>query len=1687
MFTFKKFGKFKAIIIISLFHNIKMMLFSLLIYIIKSDFETEPLDIPISIPVESLIKTGTNNCDTSSPCPEKNYATGACGTRCWSNSCDYQYTFKGVKCQVYGTYDSSHGKFEIYIDEKLHETVDQERSSRSTFSLQFTSKLLPYGEHTIKLHSISQMYEISKIAYWPSMRAKRINFTEFTKIDNGNEWETETDKTGGLRQHATNKGKYKTMEFSKIWIYGTKCSWHDRMKVEYGPVTETFSVKITTDRVDSVLVYESEAPFAFYDLKLRTVGLAMFAFIYIIDEPIPKPLDIPISVSTLSISRTNTACSNTTTCPDSITNYPCGQNCWSDQKRAATHSYTFTGVRFQIYGTFDPNHRAYRVYCDDILLGTVNQKTTSRYMYKVQYTSGIFPYTQHTVRLVGDAQNDFEIYKIAYWPSLRAKRINISDFNKEGEWKTETDNVGGVRQYSNGGSCKVQIQTNKFWLIGTKTSWHGQANVKFGNWSGSFSEHDSGSRQDYLVVYESPEIEFISDELIITTSNGAVMLNCIYYLFEQPPKDIPVSIDPQSMIVDGPKQCSETVNCPDNTIPDYPCGNKCWSTDNNKVSYEYTFIGVKFQVFGTNAENHRNFSLYIDGEIEATISEKYGTGGNRQNYWLLYTSGPLPYGQHTIKVAGVGFLYEISKFAYWVDLNAVRINASDFQLANTWNKQKDSIGGFRLQTTEAGKELKNRIHCSKFWIIGTGSTASLKVSFSGELDETKTLMNDGIAFALIYESPQLSKYYDDDLTLVTQSGGAVINCIYKDIPPPPTVVFTNSEFFTESKKFSKSDQFSVSQKFSYSKDFTKSEDFSKSKDFTESNDFTESKTFPTEDFTKSDVFSSTVDFTKSDKFSSTLDFTRSEKFSSSNKFSNSKYFSQSNKFSSSSEFTLTNDFSNSEKFSKSLEFPPSNVFSDSFKFTNSKPFSKTGEFSETVQFSKSHLFSLSEKFSKSEEFSKSQLFSSTNKFSKSEDFSKSQEFTKTGEFSLTGQFTQSNQFSTSGIFSKSNEFTNSQPFSSTNKFSSSALFSETSAFSKTGEFSTSGQFTQSNQFSTSSMFSKSNEFTNSQPFSSTNKFSSSALFSETSAFSKTGEFSTSGQFTQSNQFSTSSMFSKSGEFSKTEIFSLSTKFSVSGIFSYSQDFSDSAKFTNSKEFSESSYFSSSVGFTKTLEFSESISFTESGKFSSSNYFSQSKSFSISSKFSGSNEFSETHHFSLTNKFSLSSAFSFTQDFSTSEKFSISGKFSLSQYFSKTDHFSFSDKFSLTISFTTSEKFSKSGLFTLSQHFSATKDFSNTKGFTKTTLFSTSEKFTKSKGFSDSKQFSQTEAFSYSMQFTESQFFSPSMTPEIIDPPCGYWENGNFTTLEECLFNASDGKMIYIYVLSTNFTGYKEGNGTAIHIVNCGIHCNDTKYIDCVTTTGCGGAIYIKNTQENVNNATFIDLLFLRCKANFGGAVFIHTTSDQFNISFIGCNFTSNEAFYKKSSNNKNTMFYGGGAIFLMSKGSSCVNCSFSHNKGSAVKIYNNFDNNDLRMLSSSDYSPIEFIGCDFEKDENSKSSINFVDEKNGNNIQLKDCIFRGKLKKGSHYIEGKWPIKDKLKIISCKFENDFMNSAVNMNSLNDDEILVDLEKRSNCINNFIIIISLIALFSAIFTLTVKRLRNSTHDLKDDSIESFVDF
>ena len=557
------------------------------------------------------------------------------------------------------------------------------------------------------------------------------------------------------------------------------------------------------------------------------------------------------------------------------------------------------------------------------------------------------------------------------------------------------------------------------------------------------------------------------------------------------------------------------------------------------------------------------------------------------------------------------------------------------------------------------------------------------------------------------------------------------------------------------------------------------------------------------------------------------------------------------------------------------------------------------------------------------------------------------------------------------------------------------------------------------------------------------KFSRSNMFSESEKFSLSSKFSFSKEFSNSEKFSESNFFTKSQNFFESDKFSISNKFSESDKFSFSNDFSGSQKFTisscfsNSGEFSDSHYFSqshdfsSSNKFSNSDEFSNSIFFTNTDKFSCTNGFSGTNLFSISttfsdsSKFSNSIQFSQSFSFSETEKFSSTIIFSSSTLFTISYEFSNSIEFSISQSFTTSNKFSNSNKFSESTYFTNTEKFSNSNEFSESTFFSYSSKFSNTKEFSETTSFSATNEFSNSMYFSHSSSFSISNKFTNSNQFTESQNFSPSAEPIPENPECLYYDEGSLILLNRCNFSIDEEKLIYIYVILNNFTNFRhDGNGCAIHLINCGIHCNNTVFIDCVSSSGGGGAIYINNSFSIENNATFIDVLFLRCKAVFGGALFISAYSNLFDIALTGCHFESNEALLYTQPKNENNHLFGGAAIYIMSRNINVVNCTFLLNKGpkGAVKIYNKFiDNISKRTLEENEHS-ISFIGCSFEQHKNSQSSIYYVDQTVSDKIDIIDCNFKGKLSKNAHYIEGQMKIKDKLNVKSCKFENEKNNS-----------------------------------------------------------------
>ena len=299
-------------------------------------------------------------------------------------------------------------------------------------------------------------------------------------------------------------------------------------------------------------------------------------------------------------------------------------------------------------------------------------------------------------------------------------------------------------------------------------------------------------------------------------------------------------------------------------------------------------------------------------------------------------------------------------------------------------------------------------------------------------------------------------------------------------------------------------------------------------------------------------------------------------------------------------------------------------------------------------------------------------------------------------------------------------------------------------------------------------------------------------------------------------------------------------------------------------------------------------------------------------------------------------------------------------------------------------------------------------FSKSSKFSSSQQYTKSIQFSESHHFSLTNDFSNSNHFsrsegfTNSEQFSPSVTLMPKDPSCIIiGEDGNTTQSFRCDFSDFEGKNVTIDVVRSNFTEYIENeNGGAVHVINCGVRCNGTMFIDCESLNGGGGGIYIKNSATIKQNITLINILFLRCKSNYGGGAYLYCSNKESGVLIQSCTFQYNEARLRQSDNN----LFGGGSVFLTALNSDVIDSKFEHSKGvGGFKIYNVFDDLDseqtiIKQLEEKEEENnlIFFSGCQFDNEKDSSKSIDFVSDKFRSDIEVIDCNFKGKLTKGTH-------------------------------------------------------------------------------------------
>lgn len=165
--------------------------------------------------------------------------------------------------------------------------------------------------------------------------------------------------------------------------------------------------------------------------------------------------------------------------------------------------------------------------------------------------------------------------------------------------------------------------------------------------------------------------------------------------------------------------------------------------------------------------------------------------------------------------------------------------------------------------------------------------------------------------------------------------------------------------------------------------------------------------------------------------------------------------------------------------------------------------------------------------------------------------------------------------------------------------------------------------------------------------------------------------------------------------------------------------------------------------------------------------------------------------------------------------------------------------------------------------------------------------------------------------------TPSIPDEQITPDssCSVITFDDLTPTvinQRCDHDGKTDKTALITVIRSDFTDVKQQqSGGALHITNCGVNCKKAQFKKCVTYSGGGCAVYIKNTAPLSNNVDLEDLKFVECQALFGGAIYVYLASERNAVNIIHCTFTENSLLSGSSSSSESAN--GASAIFLTVK------------------------------------------------------------------------------------------------------------------------------------------------------------------------------
>lgn len=369
--------------------------------------------VPISVSLAKMKYSGSTNCFKSSGsttysiseltnmndvgCTTNVQTAFQCGVRCYSSDMNFEYTFKGVKFAVYGTKDPGHGKFDIFLDGNHLIEVNEYKSTREAYTVLYTSDLLQYREHVVKLQAKGETYELYKLVYWPSIRAKRMNCTDFQKTG----WQAESDGIDGIREYkSSNPTATISLYCSRFWFYGLKDDNMGDITIQYGNVTEVVN-QYSAQRIEGAIIYESPILNRFQiTIHFSSPKTIMISYLYYEEPPIPMSVGV-IQMNYKNIQGCGFYTKDGTVNPDNAKNdrsligcpttdldkesaYKCGLKCWGSNTE---YYYTFKGVKFAIYGTIDTGHYDFDVKLNGVTIDVAHengQKKRSSYCLRIR-------------------------------------------------------------------------------------------------------------------------------------------------------------------------------------------------------------------------------------------------------------------------------------------------------------------------------------------------------------------------------------------------------------------------------------------------------------------------------------------------------------------------------------------------------------------------------------------------------------------------------------------------------------------------------------------------------------------------------------------------------------------------------------------------------------------------------------------------------------------------------------------------------------------------------------------------------------------------------------------------------------------------------------------------------------------------------------------------------------------------------------------------------------------------------------------------------------------------------------------------------------------------------------------------------------------------------------------------------